>query len=165
MAAPANTGVIDTAIHNQRIAVLDFSMPGRSGVELIKEIKRRHPGRPVLVLSMLSEEAHAAQHWSDLGTVYTNWADALLRVSQLDRAQETFIKAAEAEHRGGTPRINIVLNELGALGVDVMQNRADAALPAIEAKLSEVRAWWISRKHGEPVPEAPVDELLERRSA
>ena len=24
MAAPANTGVIDTAIHNQRIAVLDF---------------------------------------------------------------------------------------------------------------------------------------------
>src|SRR2546430_14384775 len=43
------------------VAVLDFSMPGRSGVELIKEIKRRHPGRPVLVLSMLPEEAHAAQ--------------------------------------------------------------------------------------------------------
>src|SRR5438046_283385 len=37
------------------VAVLDFSMPGRSGVELIKEIKRRHPGRPVLDLRMLKK--------------------------------------------------------------------------------------------------------------
>src|SRR3989441_9735994 len=35
------------------VAVLDFSMPGRSGVELIKEIKRRHPG---LEKSRRSEE-------------------------------------------------------------------------------------------------------------
>jgi len=52
------------------VAVLDFSMPGRSGVELIKEIKRRHPGRPVLVLSMLPEEAHAAQVFKAGGSGY-----------------------------------------------------------------------------------------------
>ena len=54
------------------VAVLDFSMPGRSGVELIKEIKRRHPGRPVLVLSMLPEEAHAAQVFKAGGAGYIN---------------------------------------------------------------------------------------------
>src|SRR5258708_15515410 len=53
-------------------AVLDFSMPGRSGVELIKEIKRWHPGRPVLVLSMLPEEAHAAQVFKAGGAGYIN---------------------------------------------------------------------------------------------
>ncbi len=54
------------------VAVLDFSMPGRSGVELIKEIKRRHPGRPVLVLSMLPEEAQAAQVFKAGGSGYIN---------------------------------------------------------------------------------------------
>jgi DNA-binding NarL/FixJ family response regulator len=54
------------------VAILDFSMPGRSGVELIKEIKRRHPDRPVLVLSMLPEEAHAAQVFKAGGAGYIN---------------------------------------------------------------------------------------------
>ena len=54
------------------VAILDFSMPGRSGVELIKEIKRRYPGRPVLVLSMLPEEAHAAQVFKAGGSGYIN---------------------------------------------------------------------------------------------
>jgi Response regulator containing a CheY-like receiver domain and an HTH DNA-binding domain len=38
------------------VAILDFSMPGRSGVDLLKEIKRERPSRPVLVLSMMPEE-------------------------------------------------------------------------------------------------------------
>ena len=54
------------------VAVLDLSMPGRSGVELIKEIKRRHPGRPVLVLSMLPEEAYAAQVFKAGGAGYVS---------------------------------------------------------------------------------------------
>src|SRR3989442_7698343 len=54
------------------VGVLDFSMPGRRGVELIKEIKRRHPGRPVLVLSVLPEEAHAAQVFKAGGSGYIN---------------------------------------------------------------------------------------------
>lgn len=54
------------------VAILDFSMPGRSGVELIKEVKRQHPGRPVLVLSMLSEDAHAAQVFKAGGSGYIN---------------------------------------------------------------------------------------------
>src|SRR5688500_8527439 len=43
------------------VAVLDYSMPGRSGVDLVKEIKGEYPDRPVLVLSMHPEEVHATQ--------------------------------------------------------------------------------------------------------
>jgi two-component system invasion response regulator UvrY len=41
------------------VAVLDFSMPGRSGLELLAEMKREFPQRPVLILSMHPEELHA----------------------------------------------------------------------------------------------------------
>ena len=43
------------------IVVLDYSMPDRNGLDLIREIKRQHPERPVLVLSMMPEEVYAAQ--------------------------------------------------------------------------------------------------------
>src|SRR5258708_8814071 len=54
------------------VAVLDFSMPGRSGIELIKEIKRRHPGRPVLVLSILPEQAHPPQRSKPARAAYNH---------------------------------------------------------------------------------------------
>ena len=40
------------------VAVLDLSMPGRSGIELIKLIKSERPKLKVLVLSMHSEEQY-----------------------------------------------------------------------------------------------------------
>jgi two-component system, NarL family, invasion response regulator UvrY len=54
------------------IAVLDYSMPGRSGVDLLKEIKRHHPNRPILVLSMFPEELHATQVFKAGGSGYMN---------------------------------------------------------------------------------------------
>lgn len=41
------------------VAVLDYSMPGRSGLEVLSELKREFPDRPVLILSMHPEELHA----------------------------------------------------------------------------------------------------------
>lgn len=52
------------------VAVLDYSMPGRSGLDLIKEIKRQHPDRPVLILSILPEDVHAAQVYKAGGAGY-----------------------------------------------------------------------------------------------
>ena len=43
------------------VAVLDLSMPGRSGVELIKLIKAERPRLRLLVLSMHSEEQYAVR--------------------------------------------------------------------------------------------------------
>src|SRR5437016_3887753 len=41
------------------VAILDYSMPGRSGLQLLGEIKREFPQRPVRILSMHPEELHA----------------------------------------------------------------------------------------------------------
>jgi two-component system, NarL family, invasion response regulator UvrY len=43
------------------VAVLDFSMPGPNGLDLIGEIKREFPKRPVLILSMHPEDAYATR--------------------------------------------------------------------------------------------------------
>lgn len=54
------------------VAVLDYSMPGRSGPDLVKQIKREYPARPVLVISMLPEEVHATQVFRAGGSGYLN---------------------------------------------------------------------------------------------
>ena len=38
------------------VAIIDFSMPGRSGLELVEQLKMARPDLPVLVLSMHPEE-------------------------------------------------------------------------------------------------------------
>jgi len=43
------------------VAVVDYSMPGRGGVELVRALKDLYPNRPVLVLNMHPNELHAAQ--------------------------------------------------------------------------------------------------------
>ncbi len=41
--------------------VLDLSMPGKSGIELIKQIKGEFPGLPILILSMHKEDLYAVR--------------------------------------------------------------------------------------------------------
>ncbi|AFH50198.1 Response regulator [Ignavibacterium album JCM 16511] len=41
------------------IVILDINMPGKSGLEILKDIKATHPKLPVLILSMYPEEQFA----------------------------------------------------------------------------------------------------------
>jgi len=41
--------------------VLDLSMPGRSGIDLLADIKHRHPKLPVLIMSLHGEEQFATR--------------------------------------------------------------------------------------------------------
>ncbi|HET6584975.1 MAG TPA: response regulator transcription factor [Nannocystaceae bacterium] len=43
------------------VVVLDLSMPGRSGIDLLVEIKHRHPRVPVLIMSLHGEEQFAVR--------------------------------------------------------------------------------------------------------
>jgi two-component system invasion response regulator UvrY len=43
------------------IVVLDISMPGRSGLEILKELKTIRPSLPILILSMYPEELYAVR--------------------------------------------------------------------------------------------------------
>jgi two-component system, NarL family, invasion response regulator UvrY len=43
------------------VVLLDMKMPGRSGLEILKQLKLEHPSLPVLVLSMHPEEQYAVR--------------------------------------------------------------------------------------------------------
>jgi DNA-binding NarL/FixJ family response regulator len=43
------------------VAVIDLTMPGKSGLDLLQELKREYPTLPVLVLSMHSEDEYAVR--------------------------------------------------------------------------------------------------------
>ena len=41
------------------LVILDITMPGKSGLDILKDIKSQRPGLPVLILSMYPEEQYA----------------------------------------------------------------------------------------------------------
>ncbi len=43
------------------LVLLDLAMPGMGGLQVLREVRRRHPGVRVLVLSMYPEEQYALQ--------------------------------------------------------------------------------------------------------
>lgn len=58
-AADAREGLAAVAKKGWDLAIVDISMPGRNGLELIQEIKREKPNLPVLVVSAHSEKDYA----------------------------------------------------------------------------------------------------------
>jgi len=42
-------------------AIIDIDLPGRNGIEVLKEIKKLKPGIPVLILSAYSEERYGVR--------------------------------------------------------------------------------------------------------
>jgi DNA-binding NarL/FixJ family response regulator len=58
------------------VAILDFSMPGRSGFDLLGDLRREFPRRPVIILSIHAESMHAARILRAGGAGYLNKASA-----------------------------------------------------------------------------------------
>jgi DNA-binding NarL/FixJ family response regulator len=60
-AGSANEAIERVWKENWDVVVLDITMPGRSGLEVLKEIKKSKPKLPVLVLSMHPEDQFAVR--------------------------------------------------------------------------------------------------------
>jgi len=86
------------------VAILDFSMPGVHGLELLGEIKREFPARPVLILSIHLEDVHATRVLKAGGAGYINKESA---------AQE--LTAAIKKVAGGGKYLSPALSERLAL--------------------------------------------------
>ncbi|MFH0758225.1 MAG: response regulator transcription factor [Bacteroidota bacterium] len=54
------------------IIILDISMPGRSGLEILQDLVRTYPGVPVLILSMHPEEQYAIRALKSGASGYIN---------------------------------------------------------------------------------------------
>ena len=73
------------------LVLLDISMPGKSGLELLKTLKMEQPATPVLVLSMYPEDQYALR-------VLKSGADGYLTK---ESAPEQLVHAIEKVARGG----------------------------------------------------------------
>jgi two-component system invasion response regulator UvrY len=58
-AADSEQAVKSVDEQNWDVVLLDISMPGRDGLDALREIRRRRPALPVLILSMHSEDQFA----------------------------------------------------------------------------------------------------------
>lgn len=76
------------AVH---ILVLDINMPGRSGLDLLKDVKGMYPKVPVIVLSVQSEDQYAIRCLRAGASAYIN----------KDSAPEELAKAARKVLSGG----------------------------------------------------------------
>lgn len=47
--------------HPWDVVILDINFPGRSGLEVLKELRQKHPKLPVLILSMYPEDQFAVR--------------------------------------------------------------------------------------------------------
>ncbi|MCK9285280.1 MAG: response regulator transcription factor [Rhodocyclaceae bacterium] len=66
------------------ILVLDISMPGKNGIELIKLVHRDHPHLPILILSMHQEDQYALRAFKAGAAGYiTKESDADLLVAAI----------------------------------------------------------------------------------
>jgi two-component system invasion response regulator UvrY len=73
------------------LVILDISMPGRSGLDLLSELQRTHPKLPVLVLSMHAEDQYGKRVLKAGASGYMN----------KESAPEELIKAIQKVLAGG----------------------------------------------------------------
>jgi two-component system invasion response regulator UvrY len=126
------------------VAVVDYAMPGRGGVELLKEIKRHHPKRPVLVLSMYPEEWHAVQVLRAGGSGYLS----------KETATEELMTAIRKVAKGGR-YVSAALAEKLASGLT--PDRARAPHEALSDR--EYRVLWLLAS-GKPISQIAKEMFL-----
>lgn len=84
-----------------KVVLLDINMPGKNGLEVLRQIKAERPQLPVLVLSMYPEEQYAVEAFRSGASAYlTKGAEAeelILAIRKL-AAGGKYTTAALAEH-------------------------------------------------------------------
>lgn len=86
----AEAGNADEALrslgrHAASILVLDINMPGRSGLDLLKDVKRLYPRLPVIVLSVQPEDQYALRCLRAGAAAYINKDSAPEELAQAAR--------------------------------------------------------------------------------
>jgi DNA-binding NarL/FixJ family response regulator len=74
------------------VVILDIAMPGRGGLDVIRDIRAARAGIKIIILSMYSEEQYAVRSLRD-------GASAYLTKSKADEELVTAIRAVAAGHR------------------------------------------------------------------
>ena len=82
------------------VAVIDIAMPGRSGLDVLKELRSERPAMKIIVLSVYSEEQYAIRSLRDGASAYltkANATDELVQAIQAVAAGRRYITPSVAE--------------------------------------------------------------------
>jgi DNA-binding NarL/FixJ family response regulator len=93
------------------VALLDISMPGMSGIEVLRHLRQEKPGLAVLVFSTLPEDQYA-MHLIKAGA-----AGYLTKGSSPTKIIETVLRVASGKRHLGAADTEMLANELGAMHV------------------------------------------------
>jgi DNA-binding NarL/FixJ family response regulator len=90
-----------TLTHSWDLVILDLSMPGRGGLDVLKELKAQRPKLPVLVLSMYAEKQFAVRALRAGAAGYLTKASAgaeFLKAVEHIMAGGRYVSTGLAEH-------------------------------------------------------------------
>ena len=88
-AATGHVALEKIAGGDYQLVLLDLSLPGRNGLDLLKQIRRQQPKLPVLVLSMYPEEQYAVRALRGGAAGYLNKGSA---AAELQAAAEKVLQ-------------------------------------------------------------------------
>ena len=110
------------------IAVLDISLGGRSGLEVLTELKQLRPRMPVLILSMHAEEQYAVRAFKAGASGYINKASS---GEELRSAILKIIKGGQYVGPSLAEKIVLQLSQQGKVPHENLSNREFEVLCSI----------------------------------
>ena len=127
----ARSGAEALALVNKQpwdIAILDISLCGRSGLEVLSELKQLRPRLPVLILSMHAEEQYAVRAFKAGASGYINKASS---GEELRKAILKIIKGGQYVGPSLAEKIVLQLSQSGQVPHESLSNREFEVLCAI----------------------------------
>lgn len=110
------------------IAILDLSLGGRSGLEVLAELKQLRPRMPVLILSMHAEEQYAVRAFKAGASGYINKASS---GEELRRAILKIIKGGQYVGPALAEKMVLQLSQPGKVPHESLSNREFEVLCSI----------------------------------
>jgi len=104
-ASDSKTGLAALSRQVWDLVLVDISLPGRNGLELIQDIKREKPTLPILVISTHAEKDYALRALKLGASGYVSKlsaADVLIAAVERVSSGRRYISPALAEHLAGT---------------------------------------------------------------
>ena len=110
------------------IAILDISLGGRSGLEVLVELKQLRPRMPVLILSMHAEEQYAVRAFKAGASGYINKASS---GEELRRAILKIVKGGQYVGPSLAEKMVLQLSQPGKVPHESLSNREFEVLCSI----------------------------------
>ena len=136
------------------VAIIDIAMPGRGGLEILKDLKAQKPSLKIIMLSMYSEEQYAIRSLRDGASAYltkANATDELIKAIETVAGGKRYITpsvaerlASYVEHDGSRPPHESLsdreLQVLGKIGSGKSMSEIAAELSLSVKTISTYRA-------------------------